>query len=89
MFHRKVDQSFYPIHKSLAEGTMREELWKVISPFTADVPAWQNWDKCKKLRKAVVKRIVDVGLYEDYLQHYTLDADLNKKLLKIYRKYKD
>lgn len=84
-----LHQSFYPIHKSLAEGTMREELWKVISPFTADVPAWQNWDKCKKLRKAVVKRIVDVGLYEDYLQHYTLDADLNKKLLKIYRKYKD
>lgn len=77
---------FYPIHKSLAEGTMSDSLWEKIAPFTGDVPLWQSWDKCKKLRKAVVKRVLEVGLFEDYLRTFTPDADLNKMLVKMYKK---
>lgn len=81
--------SFYPIHKSLAEGTMNDSLWEKIAPFTGDVPIWQSWDKCKKLRKVLVKRVLEVGLFEDYLRTFTPDADLNKMLVKMYKKKKD
>lgn len=81
-------QSFYPIHKSLAEGTMSDSLWEKIAPLTCDVPIWQSWDKCKKLRKVVVKRVLEVGLYEDYLQTFTPDTGLNQMLVKTYKKKK-
>lgn len=80
--------SFYPIHKALAEGTMNDGLWEKIAPFTCDVPIWQSWDKCKKMRKTVVKRVCEVGLFKDYLRTFTPEAELNQMLVKMYKKRK-
>lgn len=76
--------SFYPLHKAISEGRLNESIWDRLLPFTEPLPIWQSWDKCKKLRKMMVKRVKQAGLYEDYLLTCTPDSELNKQLMNMW-----
>ena len=78
--------SFYPLHKAASEGTLDYELWRDISPYTEDLPIWLDWDRCKKLRKAVVKRIKKSDLNKNFIENFTPEKELNRELVKIWEK---
>lgn len=77
--------SFYPLHKAISEGRVSDFDWNKIMPFTESLPLWQSWDKCKKMRKMVVKRVKKVGLFDDYLLSFTPDMKLNETLVEMWK----
>lgn len=78
--------AFYPLHKAASEGRLDYELWRDISPYTDDLPIWLDWDRCKKLRKMVVKRIKKLDFNKDFIENFTPDKELNRELVKILEK---
>ena len=78
--------AFYPLHKAASEGRLGYELWKNISPYTEELSIWHDWDRCKKLRKTVVKRIKKTGLSKNFIKNFTPDNELNKELIKVWEK---
>lgn len=78
--------AFYPLHKAASEGRLDYDIWKNISPFTEELPIWLDWDRCKKLRKMVVKRIKNSCLTVNFVKDFTPDRELNKELVKIWEK---
>lgn len=78
--------AFYPLHKAAAEGQLDYEIWKNISPFTEGLPIWLDWDRCKKMRKMVIKRIKSSCLTINFIKDFTPDSELNNELIKIWKK---
>ena len=82
-----IRRSFYDIHKTLAEDKLPIQLWYEIEPYTEKLNIFNEWDKCKKLRKGVIKYIKESGFQESVLSNLTPDNDLNITLSKIWEKY--
>ena len=61
---------------------MDYRFWYMIEPYTESLSLLQNWDKCKKIRKKVVRRLKDAGYSETVLINYTPDEKTNKLLIK-------
>ncbi len=79
MYLRKA---FYPIHELLAQDKLEYSFWYRIEPYTEHLFFLQNWDKCKKLRKMVVRRLKEAGRSKSELENYTPDNQTNEWLLK-------
>ena len=79
MYLRKA---FYPIHELLAQDKLEYSFWYRIEPYTEHLFFLQNWDKCKKLRKMVIRRLKEAGCSKSELMNYTSDNQTNEWLLK-------
>lgn len=75
-------QSFYPIHRLLMQDKLDYRFWHMIEPYTESLFFLQNWDKCKRIRKMIVRRLKEAGHSEDDLVNYTPDEKTNDWLLK-------
>ncbi len=73
-------QTFYPIHSLLAQDKLEYSQWYRIEPYT-EHKFLAFWDKCKKMRKMVIKRLKDAGYPKSVVVNYTPDAQTNKWLL--------
>ncbi|MBP1613247.1 MAG: hypothetical protein H6Q13_695 [Bacteroidetes bacterium] len=78
--------AFYPLHEAASESRLGYELWRNISPYTEELPIWHDWDRCKKLRKTVIKRIKKSDFSKDFIKNFTPDKELNRELIKIWDK---
>ena len=78
--------AFYPLHKAASEGRLDYELWRNILPYTEDLPIWLDWDRCKKLREAVIKRVKNSDFNKDFIENFTPDKELNRELVRIWEK---
>lgn len=50
---RLLVKSFYPVHDALASARYSPESWSLLSPELPDLGRWRDWDRCKRLRRAV------------------------------------
>lgn len=50
---RLILWSFYAVHEALATGLYSSESWWLLAPELPDIGFWRDWDRCKKLRRAV------------------------------------
>ena len=78
MYLRKA---FYPIHELLAQDKLEYSFWYRIEPYTEHLFFLQNWDKCKKLRKMVIRRLKEAGCSKSVFVNYTPDYQTNEWLL--------
>lgn len=76
-----MKKAFYPIHKLLAVDKLDYSFWYKIEPYTEHLFFIFNWDKCKKVRKMVVRRLKEAGHPKSDLVNYTPDAQTNEWLL--------
>ena len=74
-------KAFYPIHRQLANDNLSYGLWFRVEPYTEHLFFFQEWDKCKKLRKAVIKRLKYSGADKSVLREYTPDMITNEYLM--------
>lgn len=74
-------KAFYPIHRQLAQDKLGYGLWFRVEPYTERLFFFQEWDKCKKLRKAVIKRLKYSGADKSVLCDYTPDNRTNEYLM--------
>ena len=73
-------QAFYPIHKLLSKDILDYRLWYKVEPYTDHLVPW--WDKCKKLRKRIIRRLKDAGYSKSVIYNYTPDSEINDWLIK-------
>jgi hypothetical protein len=48
-----VLRNFFTVHDALASGEHSSESWWLLSPVLPSLGWWRDWDRCKKLRRAV------------------------------------
>ena len=75
-------KAFYPIHQLLLQEKLEYNLWYSVEPYTEHLFFLQNWDKCKKMRKMVIRRLKEAGCSKSVVVNYTPDAQTNDWLLK-------
>lgn len=73
-------QAFYPIHFLLAQDKLDYNLWYRIEPYT-EHKFLAFWDKCKRMRKMVIKRLKEAGSPKSVVANYTPDTQTNKWLM--------
>ena len=77
--------SFYPIHDILANNrSLASTLWSKVMKYADELPIYEDWDKCKKLRKGLVRYIKLCGYEKSILKQFTPSEKLNKSLLSLW-----
>lgn len=79
-----LKKAYYPIYKLLQNSKLEWYLWEKIAKYTESLFLWQEWDKCKKLRKGVVRYLKGAGFSKDVLKSFTPEKELNDELMKIW-----
>lgn len=77
-----LGKSFYKLHESIANNEVTDSQLSIISQYFDKLPFWQDWDKCKKLRKGIIKYLKSIGKSQDVLHSFTPSKRLNKLLKK-------
>lgn len=77
-------KSFKTVHDLLSTSRLPEHLWKTIEPYTEKLVFLQEWDRCKKLRKGIVRYLKSLSVDLVVLKNFTDDDDLNSQLIKIW-----
>lgn len=52
--------SFYTVHTLLAQNSMNYSRWESLSSLLPDIPWYQSWDKCKRLREAAKQKGIHI-----------------------------
>lgn len=73
-------KAFCPIHALLAQDKLDYSLWYRIEPYTERL-FFPFWDRCKKMRKMVIRRLKDAGYSKSVIANYTNDAQTNEWLV--------
>lgn len=55
-----LDFSFCTVHDLLAQNSMDYSRWECLSSLLPELPWYQSWDKCKRLRKAAEQKGVHI-----------------------------
>lgn len=75
-----IKRSFFQLHQALATDSLPIYLWAELEPYTAQLRWYNEWDKCKKLRKGIVKYLKSSGYGKDVLFDFTPFKNLNETL---------
>lgn len=76
--------AFEPLHELEKLGKLGYSNWAYIAQYMESVMIWEEWDKCKKMRKTVVKRLKRAGFDKSILDNYTTSKSLNEQLMKMW-----
>ena len=79
--------SFMPIYESVITSTITTRQWRKLEPLMEPLKIWQDWDKGKKMRKTLGKRLKKAGFSKSYVSGFTSDDELNHEILKYWKKY--
>ena len=79
-------KSFYVIHSLLAQNKLTDSQKSCLKPYYANVPIWQEWDLCKKLRKGLIMYFRTNDINPSRLLDFTPDSELNEMLTRIWDK---
>lgn len=81
-----VAAAFEPVYFAAAAGRLSEDSWQLIRSEAPDLSWWQDWDRCKRLRRALVDFFV-LGDWPaaDFISAVR-DPDVFKQLLVMLRK---
>ena len=52
--------SFYTVHTLLSQNSMNYSRWECLSSLLPEIPWYQSWDKCKRLRKAAKQKGIHI-----------------------------
>lgn len=79
--------AFMPIYKSIITSQITLRQWKKLESLMEPLKIWQDWDKGKKIRKTLAKRLKVAGMPKYYVSDFTSDEELNHEILKYWKKY--
>lgn len=76
-----VVSAFETIHEVLAKGELDHEVWLRIARHLPELPLWQHWDKCERLRQALLLSFVQHGWPHAFFFQAVKRKDILKKIL--------
>lgn len=71
-----MEVSFEPIYFAIYHNMLDYELWRQLEIHTPSLQWWKEWDKCKKLRKALVNKAILFGMTRSAFRRITSDSKL-------------
>ena len=81
-----LKKSFSCIYIAMSKDELPLKEFNKLRPYMEELPFWQSWDNCKKLRKGIVKAMKRLGYNRNDIENFTPSNDLNSALLKIWDK---
>lgn len=79
--------AFMPIYKAVITSQITLRQWKKLENLMEPLKIWQDWDKGKKMRKTLAKRLKVAGMPKSYVSEFTSDDELNHEILKYWKKF--
>lgn len=79
--------AFMPIYKAVITSQITLRQWKKLENLMEPLKIWQDWDKGKKMRKTLAKRLKVAGMPKSYVSDFTSDDELNHEILKYWKKF--
>lgn len=83
---KMLKTSFYNVYNALAHSKLELPQIEQLSSYMAELPIWQSWDNCKKLCRGTVARMMELGYKKSTVKNLTLSDDVNKELMKAWKK---
>jgi len=53
-----VAKSFEDVHDAAADNSLPQSSWRKLKEQAPDYSSWWSWDKCKRLRCALIERFI-------------------------------
>lgn len=82
-----LKKAFMPIYQSVVKNQITISQWRMIDSFMETLKVWQDWDRGKKMRKSVGKRLKEAGCSKTFVETFTQDNTVNKEILKYWKKF--
>lgn len=82
-----LKKTFMPIYQSVVKNKITISQWRKIDSFMESLKVWQDWDRGKKMRKSVGKRLKEAGCSKTFVETFTQDNTVNKEILKYWKKF--
>jgi hypothetical protein len=81
-----VSESFERVHWLAEKERLRDEAWLILEPLVPELSWGKNWDKCERLRRALMRAFVRYSWPARQLSERIRDRNLTEQLLKSARK---
>lgn len=81
-----LKSSFWYLHHMFESNNICKSNINNLSPYLEELPPWQWWDNCKKLRKGLVKTMKKTGYNRNDIIDFTPSKEVNRMLLKLWDK---
>jgi len=81
-----VSESFERVHWLAEKQQLRDATWSVLEPFVPELSWGKNWDRCERMRRALVAAFMRYAWPPRQLRERIKDQDLVTQLLKSARK---
>jgi hypothetical protein len=81
-----ISESFVRIHNTAGNNSLGDDAWVILDPLVPQLSWYSNWDKCERLRRALVSAFVRHRWATSALKVVVRDKALRKQILKSARK---
>lgn len=81
-----IGDSFELIHEAARRESLSDSAWVIVEPFVPELSWLSNWDKCERLRRALISAFVRNSWPVSELDRRIKDDDLVQQLLKSAKK---
>jgi hypothetical protein len=81
-----VSESFERVHWLAEKEQLRDDAWSVLEPFVPELSWGKNWDRCERMRRALMSAFVRYSWPAWELKLRVKDKEVVRQLLKSARK---
>ena len=81
-----VSESFERVHRLAEKELLRDDAWFILQPLVPELSWRKNWDKCERMRRALMSAFVRYAWPAPQLRDRITNPDLLEQLLKSARK---
>jgi hypothetical protein len=76
-----ISLSFERVHEAAKQQTLKENAWSILEPYVPELWWGKNWDRCERLKRALVSAFVRHGWPAWELKHRIRDFHLIQEIL--------
>jgi len=77
-----ISESFERVHELAARNLLSDDAWIIMEPLVPELSWFSNWDKCERLRRALVLAFVRHRWTASTLRQVVRDTKIRKQILR-------
>jgi hypothetical protein len=81
-----ISESFERVHWLAGKEQLKDDAWSILQPFVPESSWRKNWDRCERMRRALISAFTRYRWPASQLRERITDRDLVEQLLKSARK---
>lgn len=76
-----VAEAFHPVHKAAARDRLPYASWRLLMYQAPSLSWWGEWDKCERLRQALIDKFIRYGWNVEFFLRAVKDSDTFSRIL--------